>query len=224
VLQSQRGEAYQAALERLDAAGLLYPCTCSRKTLAALPRAASESAPYPGICRAAKRGRREPHSLRVLATDAEVLLEDRLQGTRHWNLAREFGDFIVFRRDRVVAYHLATVVDDAEAGVTEVLRGCDLLASTPLQIHLQRLLGLPTPDYCHVPVVVDRYGVKLSKQNLAEAVDGKDPSATLCALLRLLRHPPPPELCQAPPTEILAWAAAAWDLSRLPKTALPAPA
>jgi len=223
-LQSQAAEAYQAALARLDEAGLLYPCTCSRKTLAALPCAPQGPAPYPGTCRGGGRERRQqPHALRVTVGDAVVRVDDKLQGARRWDLAREFGDFIVYRRDGIVAYHLATVVDDARAGVTEVLRGYDLLASTPLQIHLQRLLGLPTPDYRHVPVIVDRQGVKLSKQNLAEAVDAKNPSPTLLALLRLLGHPPPAELGKAPPAEILAWAVACWDVSRLSGTELAEP-
>lgn len=216
VYQSREFPAYQAALDRLDRAGLLYPCTCSRKTLAALPRAAPDLPPaYPGTCRNASRPRSQPHSLRVAAVGAVVAFEDKLQGARRWELARDFGDFIVFRRDGVFAYHLATVVDDARAGVSEVLRGCDLLDSTPLQIHLQRLLGLPTPDYRHVPVIVDRQGAKLSKQNLADAVDGHSPSPTLFALLSLLRQSPPGELRGAPPAELLSWAVASWDASRL---------
>ena len=221
VLQSRQAADYQAALQRLDAAGLLYACTCSRKDLAAPPGA--PQAPYPGACRQAGRDRRLPHALRVAAGEAVVVFDDRLQGAQRCELAREAGDFVVFRRDRVVAYHLATVVDDARAGVTEVLRGCDLLASTPLQIHLQRLLGLPTPGYLHVPVVVDRHGVKLSKQTLAGPVDGLDPSATLFALLRLLGQAPPAGLRRAPPPEILAWAAACWDVSRLSGTRLAEP-
>ena len=223
VSQSGETDAYQAALKRLDEAGRLYPCTCSRKTLAALLRQTSEPAVYPGTCRDAGRGRRQPHALRVTAGEAVITLEDKLQGTRRWDLAREFGDFIVFRRDRIVAYHLATVVDDAKAGITEVLRGADLLESTPLQIHLQRLLGLPTPDYRHVPVVVDRQGAKLSKQNLAEPVDAMHPSATLFALLRLLGQSPPADLGNAPPEEILAWAVGSWDVSRLSGVAVAEP-
>lgn len=223
VYQSQETESYQAALEQLDKAGLLYPCACSRKTLAALPRAASAPAAYPGTCRHAKHSRRQAHALRVIVGNAAIELEDLLQGRRRWELARDFGDFIVFRRDRIVAYHLATVVDDARAGVSEVLRGYDLLDSTPLQIHLQKLFGLPTPAYLHVPVIVDNLGVKLSKQNLAETVDGRDPSATLRMLLPLLGLSPPAVLDHAPPAEILAWAVAHWDAARLSGTAIAEP-
>lgn len=222
VFQSQEFGAYQAALGQLDAAGLLYPCTCSRKTLAALPRVGGHSR-YPGNCRHANRDRREPHALRVIAHDADILLEDKLQGPQSWNPARDFGDFIVFRRDGIFAYHLATVMDDAQAGITEVLRGHDLLESTPLQVHLQGLLGLPTPVYLHIPIIIDRHGAKLSKQNLAAPVDGLEVSATLHGLLRLLGHPPPSELRQAPKEEILAWAVAAWDPARLSGTAVAEP-
>lgn len=223
VYQSQEADAYPAALEQLDQAGLLYPCACSRKTLAALPRAALSPAAYPGTCRHARHPRSQPHALRVLVGDAVIQFADRLQGPQRWALARDFGDFIVFRRDHIVAYHLATVVDDARAGVTEVLRGCDLLDSTPLQIHLQNLLGLPTPAYLHIPVIVDNLGVKLSKQNLAEAVDGRNPSATLRLLLPLLGLSPPATLDHAPPAEILAWAVAHWDPARLSGTAIAEP-
>jgi glutamyl-Q tRNA(Asp) synthetase len=215
VLQSQEAPAYQAALEQLDAAGLLYACTCSRKTLAALPRPSADAAIYHGLCRNASNGRNRAHALRVIVADAVIQFDDKQQGPQRWDLACEFGDFIVFRRDGFVAYHLATVVDDARAGVTEVLRGHDLLASTPLQIHLQQLLGLPTPDYRHVPVIVNREGAKLSKQNLADAVDARDPSATLFTLLELLGQAPPAELCKAPPEAILTWAVAHWEVSRL---------
>ncbi len=223
VYQSRHTEAYQAALDRLDAAGWLYPCTCSRKDLAALCHNPTDRAAYPGICRNARRNRRQPHALRVITDHALIGVEDKLQGPHRWNLAVEIGDFIVYRRDRIVAYHLATVIDDWRAGVTEVLRGFDLLESTPPQIHLQTLLGLPTPDYLHIPVIVDRQGAKLSKQNLAEAVDGRHPSPTLFALLGLLKQDPPLELYNAPPEEILAWAVEHWDASRLSGVAVTEP-
>ncbi|MFM8330761.1 MAG: tRNA glutamyl-Q(34) synthetase GluQRS [Candidatus Methylumidiphilus sp.] len=215
VFQSRCFDAYHDALQALQRQGLLYRCTCSRKTLSALPRAATGHAPYPGTCRLNGCDPSQPYALRVMAAGATISITDRLQGPQRWNLAEEQGDFIVFRRDGIYAYHLATVVDDARAGVTEVLRGFDLLDSTPPQIHLQRLLGLPTPAYCHVPVIVDRHGVKLSKQNLAAPVDGRDPAAVLLSLLSLLRQAPPAELVDAPVAEILAWAIASWDIAKL---------
>jgi glutamyl-Q tRNA(Asp) synthetase len=149
-------------------------------------------------------------------TDAAVItLDDSLQGLKSWDVANQFGDFIVLRRDLVFAYHLATVVDDGQAGITEVLRGCDLLESTPLQIHLQNLLGLPTPNYQHIPIIVDRHGAKLSKQNSAMAIEGLDPALVLFTLLELLQQSPPVELINAPVAEILDWAIAHWDASKL---------
>lgn len=224
VYQSLEVEAYRAALERLDADGWLYACVCSRKTLAALPHAIGEHAAYPGTCRHAQHDRRQPHALRVKVGDTTLRVDDKLQGAKDWDLACEVGDFIVFRRDGLVAYHLATAVDDWRAGVTEVMRGIDLLPSTPPQIYLQRLLGLPTPDYRHIPIIVDRHGAKLSKQNFAEAVDGRHPSPTLHLLLGLLKQSPPDELQKAPPAEILAWAIAHWDTSRLSGTTVDEPA
>lgn len=213
--QSHGLEHYQAGLHQLQQQGQLYRCTCSRKTLAALPAHASGHTPYPGTCRSRHHDPQQTGAWRVISTGAMLGITDRLQGQQHWDLQREFGDFIVFRRDGVFAYHLATVLDDSRAGVTEVLRGFDLLESTPPQLHLQQLLGLPTPAYCHIPIIVDRHGVKLSKQNLAAPVDGRDAAGVLLTLLGLLRQSPPPELTGTRPAEILAWAVSAWDISRL---------
>jgi len=214
-LQSQGTEAYEQALQQLDANGRLYPCSCSRKDLASLHRNNSEPAVYPGTCRNANRSRKQPHALRMCTENVAVKACDLLQGPQHWDIERECGDFIVLRRDGIVSYHLATVIDDWLSGVSEVLRGVDLLESTPLQIHLQRLLGLTSPSYLHVPVIANRQGIKLSKQNLAEAVDDSNPSITLVQLLTLLKQRPPEELHSAPPEEILAWAVQNWDVSKL---------
>ena len=223
VFQSRCLEAYQAALKQLDEAGWLYPCTCSRKTLSALPRSSFGHTPYPGTCRHANHDRRQAHALRVVTDGAQIAFTDKLQGPQNWDLTEECGDFIVFRRDGIVAYHLATVIDDWQAGITEVLRGFDLLDSTPQQIHLQQLLGLPTPDYRHIPVIVDRHGIKLSKQNLAKPVEASNPSTILFTLLGLLGQSPPRELEDAPPAEILDWAIKAWDISRLSGNAVTEP-
>lgn len=219
--QSQSSSAYVAALASLDEGAWLYPCVCTRKSLASAP--GGENAVYPGYCRANSQSRNGGHALRLRVPNRLLVLQDGVQGERQWNLADEIGDFIVYRKDHIVAYHLATVVDDGVAGVTEVLRGYDLFESTARQILLQQLLDLPTPSYAHIPIIVDRLGAKLSKQNLAEAVDESDPSRGLHTLLTLLRHPPPQEFSGAPPEQILSWAVEAWDLSRLSGTALTAP-
>ncbi len=223
VYQSLEVEAYRQALEQLDAGGWLYPCTCSRKYLATLPHSARERTHYPGICRDARHDRRQPHALRIITGGGAIRVDDQLQGSSDWALDLEFGDFIVFRRDQIVSYHLATVIDDWRSGVTEVLRGIDLLESTPLQIYLQNLLGLPTPQYLHIPVIVNRQGAKLSKQNLAVPIEENNSSLTLFTLLQLLRQDPPSELKNAEVREILAWAISAWEPSRLTGTSVVEP-
>jgi len=216
VFQSRNLETYQKAIETLESRGLLYPCTCTRQELMSLARSVPEPIAYPGLCRFRDRDRNRPHALRV-KTDGEIIIfVDKMQGRFQQDLAAEIGDFIVRRRDAIHAYHLATVIDDCEAGITQVMRGFDLLESTPRQIHLQRLLDLPTPDYLHVPVIVDAAGNKLSKQSGALPVNDAHPSPTLFRLLTLLNQSPPRELQTAPPKAILSWAIGAWDIGKLP--------
>jgi len=215
VFQSRNLEAYQRALEALESNGLLYPCTCTRQELTALTRQNSDHNAYPGVCRGQSRDLRQPHALRVKAGDITIAFADTMQGEFRQDLAAEVGDFIVRRRDGIHAYHLATVIDDHRAEITEVMRGIDLLESTPRQIHLQRLLKLPTPSYRHIPVVANAQGNKLSKQSGAVPVDDAHPSRTLFTLLNLLNQSPPKELQTGPPDEILQWAIAAWDVGKL---------
>lgn len=168
--QSRRTEAYRECFERLRDMGLVYPCYCSRGELhaASAPHASDGNVIYAGTCRdlteeerAAKT--RRP-AWRLIVPDEEIAFHDGLQGEYRENLARECGDFIIRRSDGVYAYQLAVVTDDAEAGVTQIVRGRDLLSSTPRQIYLQRLLGLPTPEYYHVPLLVAPDGRRLSKR------------------------------------------------------------
>lgn len=168
--QSRRTEAYRECFERLREMGLVYPCYCSRGELhaASAPHASDGNVIYAGTCRdlteeerAAKT--RRP-AWRLIVQDEEIAFHDGLQGEYRENLARECGDFIIRRSDGVYAYQLAVVTDDAEAGVTQIVRGRDLLSSTPRQIYLQRLLGLPTPEYYHVPLLVAPDGRRLSKR------------------------------------------------------------
>ncbi len=168
--QSRRTEAYRERFERLREMGLVYPCYCSRGELhaASAPHASDGNVIYAGTCRdlteeerAAKT--RRP-AWRLIVPDEEIAFHDGLQGEYRENLARECGDFIIRRSDGVYAYQLAVVTDDAEAGVTQIVRGRDLLSSTPRQIYLQRLLGLPTPEYYHVPLLVAPDGRRLSKR------------------------------------------------------------
>jgi glutamyl-Q tRNA(Asp) synthetase len=148
--------------------------------------------------------------VRLVTDDRPITFEDRLHGRQVQNLSQTTGDFVVFRRDLIYAYHLATVVDDAQQGVTEVVRGTDLLDSTPRQIYLQQCLGFPTPSYMHTPVLLAENGRKLSKQTLAQPADIRSPGRLLSDLLDLLRQNPPPSLKSANPQDVLAWAVDHW--------------
>ena len=182
--QSRRLEHYRAALENL--APHTYWCGCTRREIAdsSLGLAADGAHIYPGTCRA---GTAHKRALRVRTTRDAIVFIDRVQGRCEQVLEHDIGDFVLYRADGLFAYQLAVVVDDAAQGVTDVVRGADLLDSTPRQIYLQRLLGLPTPRYLHVPVALDMEGAKLSKQTAAAPIEA-DASALRHAL-RFLGQP-----------------------------------
>lgn len=180
LFQSQRGDAYADALQTLRAAGHAFPCWCSRAEL--------ESAGIvhrDGCCVRPPRGGREP-AWRLRVPDHTIAFEDGLQGPQVQNVREAVGDFVLQRADGLWSYQLACVVDDAHQRISEVVRGCDLLDSTPRQILLQRLLGLPTPAYVHLPLAVDAEGRKLSKSSDAPPVDMRDTCTTLARALRFL--------------------------------------
>ncbi len=204
VYQSRRADAYEAALTQLDARALLYACRCSRQKLA------TAGPVYPGWCRNLQLARAVDTALRCRITDTRVELNDRLQGHYGQQLAQDIGDFVVHRRDGLFAYQLAVVVDDAWQGITDVVRGIDLLDSTPRQVYLQQQLGLPLPRYAHVPVVINAEGQKLGKQQHAEPVDAARPGPLLYKTLQRLRQEPDAALARAAPAELLAWAIAHW--------------
>jgi glutamyl-Q tRNA(Asp) synthetase len=192
VYQSERHLLYRRGLERL--ATHSYWCGCSRREIAdsSLGLAVDGAPIYPGTCRAGTRGERR--ALRVRVSDT-IAFEDRLQGRQAQALERDIGDFVLYRAGGLFAYQLAVVIDDAEQGITDVVRGADLLDSTPRQIYLQRLLGVPTPRYLHVPVAADAAGEKLSKQTGAQPVE---PSmATVRRALRFLGQPEAASLDEA---------------------------
>ncbi|MEW5943953.1 MAG: tRNA glutamyl-Q(34) synthetase GluQRS [Pseudomonadota bacterium] len=216
VHQSRRIEAYRAALAELDRLGMVYPCSCSRREIADSSIAGPGGLIYPGTCRTGAKAER-PHSLRVRTEGGQVEFRDLLQGQIRQNLEAEVGDFVLRRADGLFAYQLAVVVDDAQQGVTEVVRGADLLDSTPRQIYLQRLLGLPTPSYLHLPVVVNEEGEKLSKQTLAPAVGGANPVPLLARVLAFLGQQPPAELTEADPDSFWRWAVANWRTEKIPR-------
>jgi glutamyl-Q tRNA(Asp) synthetase len=213
--QSERREHYEAALARLTAAGHAYPCACSRREIAdsAIAGAGMDGPVYPGTCRGGLQGR-EPRAIRVRTIAEPYAFDDAALGVVEQSVEREVGDFVVKRADGPFAYQLAVVVDDALQGVTHVVRGADLLLSTPRQLHLQALLGLPTPRYLHHPLALDGTGTKLSKSAGAAALDPAEPGRNLHRALGVLRQRPPAALAGAPPAELLAWAQRAYDPSR----------
>ena len=212
--QSRRTDLYEAALEALRDQGAVYRCRCSRREVADSALQGIEGAVYPGTCRRLALSTAEPCAERFEVQEAIVSFDDRAQGPVRQDVARDVGDFVLRRRDGLHAYQLAVVVDDAEQRISDVVRGADLLASTPRQILLQRALGLPTPRYLHVPVVTDAHGEKLSKQSLAPAVDANAAGTLLHAALEFLGQPRPDSGIAR---EILVQAARDWDPARIPR-------
>jgi glutamyl-Q tRNA(Asp) synthetase len=213
--QSQRTAAYEEALHKLQSSGAAYPCCCTRKEIADSALNGIEGHVYPGTCRNGIPAGRKERAWRVRTDKEAVEFEDALQGCITQHLELDIGDFVVKRADGLFAYQLAVVADDAYQDITHIVRGADLLASTPRQIHLQRLLGLPEPRYMHLPVAVNEAGEKLSKQTLATPADTAAPLATLLHVLEFLQQQPPAELSRTDVSTALEWAILNWDVSRL---------
>ena len=225
--QSERAELYRAALEELCVHQDVYPCVCTRREQETAPRGAGGEHVYAGTCRdgiSADRVARTAQAWRLRVGQTRIDWRDRLQGPQNQDLAADVGDFVVRRADGLFAYQLAVVVDDDAQGVTDVVRGADLITSTARQILLQRRLGRPTPSYLHVPIAIDRSGAKLSKQTHASPLPAT-PLPALIAAYRFLDHPMPSgSASPATTAEFWQWAIAAWKPSRLPPVAmLPAP-
>ncbi len=216
--QSHRLDAYRAALDALRQAGLAYPCACSRREIAdsALP-AIDGGFAYPGTCRARALPPASIRAWRLRVDDRLTSFADRLQGELSQQLERDVGDFVLLRADGQFAYQLAVVVDDAAQGITDVVRGADLIDSTPRQIRLQHCLGQPNPRYAHLPVATNAAGEKLSKQTRAPALDAAHAGASLVRALAFLGQSPPPELAAAALADIWQWARAHWDFARVPR-------
>lgn len=217
VYQSRRLVRYQQALQALLDAGCAYPCSCSRQDVSRTAAPGAGGVIYPGTCRQGPQRPERPTAIRLRTEQPTIAFQDRIQGAYGQSLETAVGDFIIRRADGLFAYQLAVVVDDAAQGVTQVVRGCDLLDSTPRRLYLQRLLGLPTPGYSHLPVAVDRYGFKLSKQTYADPLNWRRPGPTLVAALRFLGQEPPLELAGAPAAVIWSWACAHWRPERIPQ-------
>ena len=211
VRQSERHAEYAALIQRLFAQGLAYACTCSRKQLE------GTGGIYPGTCRNAGHPDHDA-AIRLRVPELEYRFVDRVQGEFRQHLGREVGDFVIRRRDGLFAYQLAVVLDDAWQGVTDVVRGADLLDSTPRQLYLQELLGLPQPRYLHVPLVIQPDGHKLGKSYRSPPLPADQAPPLLARALRALGQQPPAELADGTPREVLAWGIAHWDASRIPRS------
>ena len=224
VYQSARSDGYHNALHRLREKGLVYPCACSRREITDSAVAGVEGPAYPGTCRGGIAGGRSARALRLDTRGAAIAFEDALQGRIAAALEKECGDFVLYRYDGVYAYQLAVVVDDAGEGITDIVRGADLLGSTPRQIYVQQLLGLPQPRYAHLPVAVNAAGEKLSKQTLAAPLAAAMPLPALVAALSFLGQQPPRDLARATVREFWDWAMRNWSLAHVPRAATaPAP-
>jgi glutamyl-Q tRNA(Asp) synthetase len=211
VRQSQRHAEYAALIERLFSQGLAYACTCSRKQLE------GSGGIYPGTCRNAGHPDIDA-AIRLRVPELEYRFVDRVQGEFRQHLGREVGDFVIRRRDGLFAYQLAVVLDDAWQGVTDVVRGADLLDSTPRQLYLQELLGLAQPRYLHVPLIIQPDGHKLGKSYRSPPLPADQAPPLLTRALRALGQQPPTELSSAAPHEVLAWGIAHWDAARIPRS------
>lgn len=216
--QSERKARYREALEQLRCAGLVYPCGCTRRELADSVHAPDGAAVYPGTCRNGLPAGKQARAWRLRVEDKEVCFDDAIQGRVCQHLGREVGDFVLLRADGYFAYQLAVVVDDADQGVTDVVRGADLLDSTPRQRYLQECLELPALRYAHLPVAVNEAGEKLSKQTRAPAVDPARPVPALVEALAFLGQEPPGELLAESLADVWGWASNCWCSTRVPRS------
>ena len=207
IYQSQRSDAYVAALNQLESGGHTFQCSCSRRELAG-----NEDTGYPGTCRNGPTRIGIPTATRFRVADGcVVFFDDRVQGNYRFGRP-ELSDIVIKRKDEIIAYQLAVTVDDAAQHVSNVVRGADLLLSTGWQIALQKALSLPSPSYAHLPLVVEQTQEKLGKSRHSVPVDPALASSYLTMVLRMLNHPPPAELVNDTPARLLAWAACNWNL------------
>jgi glutamyl-Q tRNA(Asp) synthetase len=208
VYQSTFTPHHEVLVAQLLEDGKAYPCSCSRRDLADAPRGPL-GAIYPGTCRDSCES--SDTAIRLRTTDAPIEFVDLLQGRLCQHLESESGDFVIRRRDGLIAYHMAVVVDDHDQAITEIVRGIDLIDSTPRHIWLQQQLGFRTPAYMHIPVAINQEGQKLSKLTGAAGIDISRPAPMLYHAIAALGQAPPPELAQGKVSELWAWAIVHWD-------------
>lgn len=216
VWQSQRHADYERALEVLMCKQRAYPCSCTRKELSLYGQRGIDGFIYHGQCRNGLQQTRDTYAwrFRLDAAAPPICLQDAIQGHYAQDLNQSIGDFVLKRADGLWAYQLAVVVDDADQGITHIVRGADLLISTPRQIALQHTLHYPTPHYAHLPILVNAAGEKLSKQTLAPAIDSSNTAQALRTALTRLNHAPPHE-CETL-AELWQWAFQNWQITRVP--------
>ncbi len=208
--QSECTARYEEAIESLRAAGLTFGCSCSRSQLLDEER-------YPGHCRGAALAMNQPLAVRLRVDNALITFNDRIQGTFRQDVAAAVGDVVIRRRDGLFAYLLAVVVDDAAQRISHVVRGADLLDNTPRQLYLQRLLGVDSPAYAHLPLLVEPDGGKLAKRLRSVPVESQDIMPTLVRVFRLLTLSPPAGLIQETPAQAWAWAVQHFRIEHIAK-------
>ena len=216
IYQSQRSEAYRDALNALNEQGLIYPCICSRKEIADSSIIGLNGPVYPGTCLKNPASVKNAHALRIQTNNDAIQFKDILKGAYAQRLSSDVGDFVLRRADGIYAYQLAAVVDDAAQNITHVVRGADLLDSTPRQIFLQQLLGYPLPQYMHLPVVTNAKGEKLSKQTNAAPINISDALAQLVGALHFLGQKPPLEILEGDISSFWQWAKQNWCVTLIP--------
>jgi len=219
IYQTHRKEAYAEALQQLIDRDLVYRCTCSRRDLKAIAQQGEYGCIYPGICSNKNHPDEVGHSLRVRTKDQHIEFKDAIMGCYGHNPKRDVGDFIIRRRDGLFAYQLAVVVDDAFQHITDIVRGFDLLDSTPRQIYLQQHLNYPKIRYAHLPIALNAKGDKLGKQTGAKAIKKNFDSNTLTLALQFLGQQPPDDLAKTSAYDFWQWALQNWDISKVPDKA-----
>ncbi|MDH5395009.1 MAG: tRNA glutamyl-Q(34) synthetase GluQRS [Gammaproteobacteria bacterium] len=217
LFQSKRFKRYQAAVDDLIQKQLAYPCSCSRSSIMEQTGQDKGNIVYPGFCRNGVINPSNETSIRLRCDNQTISFNDAIQGPQSFTLAQTHGDFILQRRDHYFSYHLASGIDDAEQGITQVVRGSDLLACTPCQIYIQHLFNLPSPGYSHLPIVVNATGHKLSKQTYAEPINASEASYLLHNALKFLGQMPSISLKTASITEIWSWAESNWNQDLVPR-------
>jgi glutamyl-Q tRNA(Asp) synthetase len=215
--QSSRLQHYQEAVDHLVEQQHAYPCSCSRKSILKKTGQTTGETLYPGFCRNGPLETSLEYSYRLRCNNNPIEFDDAIQGKQSFNLENYIGDFVLQRRDHCFSYQLASGIDDAEQKITEVVRGADLLNSTPCQLHVQQALNLPSPQYCHLPIATNTTGQKLSKQSHAKAIDSKDSVILLYKTLKFLGQMPPIYLIKSDQKELWSWAKTHWRLDLVPK-------